>query len=454
MKPRLFGSSGIRGLANVDITTALAQRVGAALATMHEGGSTVVGRDPRVTGPMLESALLSGLAAGGADALALGLVPTPVTAWMIRETGSDAGVEISASHNPPQYNGLKVFNGDGMSFTNREQLELERILEEGACRLAPWDCVGGVEDVDAVEPYADALGEALDVSWDGGAACDLFSGATCVTAPRVFEELGVQVEFINAVPDGRFPAGDPEPNIETLRRLGGYMRARDISIGFGFDGDGDRMMPVGSDGAMLEPDRVLAAYAGYAVERSGGGVVVTHVGASMSVEDVVEAVGGRVVRTPVGDAFVTEAMMKHGAVFGGEPVGAWVFPEVHMCPDGVLSALKLLEALGETETTLEEFIGPTPTYPIGRAKLECPNHLKHETMKALSEGYMDSFKGVKDVSTVDGVRLEVEEGWALVRPSGTEPLIRVTVEGRSREDMEALMLRAKGLVKKVLGGLK
>ena len=124
MKPRLFGSSGIRGLANVEITTTLAQRVGAALATIHEGGSMVVGRDPRLTGPMLESALLSGLAAGGADALALGLVPTPVTAWMIRETGSDAGVEITASHNPPQYNGLKVFNGDGMSFTNREQLRL------------------------------------------------------------------------------------------------------------------------------------------------------------------------------------------------------------------------------------------------------------------------------------------------------------------------------------------
>ncbi len=454
MKPKLFGSSGIRGLANVEITTTLAQRVGAALATIHEGGGMVVGRDPRLTGPMLESALLSGLAAGGADALALGLVPTPVTAWMIRETGSDAGVEISASHNPPQYNGLKVFNGDGMSFTNREQLGLERILEEEAYRLAPWDCVGGVEDVDAVEPYADALGEALDVSWDGRVACDLFSGATCVTAPRVFEELSVPAEFINAVPDGRFPAGDPEPNAETLRRLGGYMRARDIPIGFGFDGDGDRMMPVGPGGAMVSPDRVLAAYAGYAVERSGGGVVVTHVGASMSVDDMVEAAGGRVVRTPVGDAFVTEAVAEHGAVFGGEPVGAWVIPEVHMCPDGVLSALKLLEALGETETTLEEFVGRAPTYPLGRAKLECPNALKGKAMAAISKRLADSVKGVREVSTVDGVRLKLESGWALIRPSGTEPLIRVTVEGRSREDMEALMERVKGLVKKVLGGLK
>jgi phosphoglucosamine mutase len=373
---------------------------------------------------------------------------------MVRETGSDAGVEISASHNPPQYNGLKVFDGDGMSFTIRKQLELERILEDGGYRLAPWDCVGGVEEVDAVEPYADALGEALDVSWDGGAACDLFSGATCVTAPRVFEELGVQAEFINAVPDGRFPAGDPEPNAETLRRLGGYMKARGVPIGFGFDGDGDRMMPVGSDGATVSPDRVLAAYAGYAVERSGGGVVVTHVGASMSVDDVVAAAGGRVVRTPVGDAFVTEAVAEHGAVFGGEPVGAWVFPEVHMCPDGVLSALKLLEALGETETTLDEFVERAPSYPIGRAKLECPNSLKGKAMASISEDYGYSLKGVREIGTVDGVRLELESGWVLIRPSGTEPFIRVTVEGRSRVDMEILMERAKDLVKKVLGGLK
>ncbi len=452
MKPRLFGSSGIRGLANVDITTTLAQRVGAALATIHDGGCTVVGRDTRLTGPMLEAALLSGLAAGGADVISLGLAPSPVTAWMVPETGSDAGVEITASHNPPRYNGLKVFNGDGVSLTLEEQLNLEKVLEEEAYRLAPWSHVGAVEEVDAIEHYVDALAEALDVMWGGKVACDLFSGATCVTAPTAFMELGVQAEFINAVPDGRFPAGDPEPNAETLQRLNGYMRARGASIGFGFDGDGDRMMPVGA-GGVADPDRVLAAIAGYAVERSGGGVAVTHVGASMCVDDAVEEAGGTVVRTPVGDAHVTEAVARHGAVFGGEPVGAWVFPDVHMCPDGVLSALKLLEALGEKDATLEEFMEPVPSYPIGRAKLECPDHLKEKVMEAVTEGYMDCINDVQEVSTVDGLRLELETGWALIRASGTEPLIRVTVEGRTREDVEALMEKSKSLVKKVLGGL-
>jgi len=173
----------------------------------------------------------------------------------------------------------------------------------------------------------------------------------------------------------------------------------------------------------------------------------------MCVDDAVEEVGGKVVRTPVGDSCVTEAVARRGAVFGGEPVGAWVFPEVHMCPDGVLSALKLLEALGEKDATLEEFVEPVPSYPLGRARLACPDPLKIKAMEAISEGCVDAFKDVRGVSRVDGVRLELEAGWTLIRPSGTEPLIRVTVEGRSREDMETLLEKSKNLVKKVLGGL-
>jgi phosphoglucosamine mutase len=454
LKPKLFGSSGIRGLANVEVTITLAQRVGATLATLHRGGAFVVGRDARTTGPMLEAALLSGIVSGGADALSVGLVPTPVAAWMIKETGSEAGVVITASHNPPDYNGLKVFNGRGMSLTNREQLELEAVLEREAYNLARWDEVGTVDQVDPVEPYLEAVSEALGELGDSKVACDLFSGATCTVAPAAFQEMGVEAEFINSVPDGAFPAGNPEPSPESLSRLGSYLRARDLDLGFGFDGDGDRMMPVDKGGAMVSPDRALAAYAGYVVERMGGGVVVTHVGASMNVDDMVEKAGGTVVRTPVGDAFITEAMEKHGAVFGGEPVGAWVMPEVHMCPDGVLSSLKLLEALEDTGLSLREFAERTPEYPLDRAKVECPNKHKQKAMELLAEEYRSVFGEVKGINTVDGVRLELEEGWVLIRPSGTEPLIRLTVEGRDSKKVRGLMEKGKSLVNKVLGGLK
>ncbi len=450
MKPKLFGSSGIRGLANIEITTTLAQRVGAALATIHEGGTSIIGRDARLTGPMLEAALTSGVNAAGGDVIQVGLVPTPVTAWMIKETGSDSGVAITASHNPPQYNGLKVFNKLGMSLTTEEQLQLEDVLEKEQYSWVDWNRVGSVEEVDAIDPYVDMLAEAIDIETERKVGLDCFCGATSTLAPAAFNEFPVSSKIINAVPDGKFPAGNPEPTSESLLRLGEYMKSTGCSIGFGFDGDGDRMMPVGIDGKMVSPDRALAAYAGYVVERNNGGTIVTHVGASMNVDDMVKKSGGKVVRTPVGDAFITEAMAKTEAVFGGEPVGAWVFPEHHMCPAGVMGALKILEALDYLDQTLEEFIQTAPTYPLDRAKMDCPNKEKPSAMQGIKEKYSDVFKEVESISAVDGVRLETPSGWVLIRPSGTEPIIRITVEGRTQEDVEKMMNQAQRLVKQVI----
>lgn len=453
MKPKLFGSSGIRGLANKGITTTLAQRVGAVIATMNQGGQVVVGYDARISGPILEMALTSGLNAAGADVLQVGLVPTPVTAWMIGETGSDAGVEVTASHNPPQYNGLKVFNREGMSLTIKEQLATEKVLMEEAYEWTQWDTIGTTIEVEAIEPYIEMLADSINIENEIMVAVDCFCGATSPLAPLAFGEFPLKSNIINAIPDGTFPAGTPEPSKESLMRLGRYMKALGCEVGFGFDGDGDRMMPVGADGFMVSPDRALAAYAGYAVENNGGGTVVTHVGASMNVDDMVREAGGKIVRTPVGDAFITEAMAKHGAVFGGEPVGAWVFPENHMCPAGVMGALKILEALEEREKSIEEFISAAPEYPLDRTKLECEDEQKPRAMTLIAEGYQNAYRNVDSVSTVDGVRLEMENGWVLIRPSGTEPLIRITVEGRTIEDVEDIMDRGRLLVKKVLGEL-
>jgi len=449
-KPRLFGSSGIRGLANIEITPTLSQRVGAVLATQHEGGTTIIGRDARTTGPMLEAALTSGVNAAGGDVVQVGLVPTPVVAWMIRESGSESGVAITASHNPPQYNGLKVFNGDGMSLTIEEQLSLEELLENMQYKWADWNNVGTAEEIDGIEPYVDMLAESIEIETERTVGLDCFCGATSTLAPSAFAEFPLNTKIINAVPDGKFPAGNPEPTEESLQRLGEYMRATGCEIGFGFDGDGDRMMPVGADGVMVSPDRALAAYAGYVVERNNGGTVVTHVGASMNVDEMVKAAGGKILRTPVGDAFITEAMMKNKAVFGGEPVGAWVFPEHHMCPAGVLGALKVLEALDYLDQTLEEFIESAPTYPLDRTKLDCPNQRKTSAMKDIASKYNDVFKDVESVSTVDGVRIETPDGWSLIRASGTEPLIRITVEGKTRIDVEKIMDKSRQLVKQVM----
>ncbi len=442
---RLFGSSGIRGVANVEITPLLAQRLGGALATIHEGGEVVVGRDARLTGPMLEAALSAGIASCGADAKLVGLLPTPVIAWLTRELETSAGVAISASHNPPEYNGLKVFNGRGMSLTEKEQKPVEELMQGGELDYSPWDGVGSAEPVDAAWMYLDAIEDSVGLGREWRIACDLFCGATSAIAADVFDAAGLKASLINGHADGHFPAGDPEPTTENLRRLGAYMRATGAEAGFGFDGDGDRMMAVDERGAPVSGDRLLAAYAGHVVERGGRGVVVTHVGASMCVEDAVEAAGGKVIRVRVGDAYITEEMEKRKAVFGGEPIGAWVLPEVHMCPDGILSALKLLEALEERGQTLSQFVEGIPEYPTRSEKVKVGD--RGRVMRLVEERYEEVFPNVQSVNRVDGLRIQMPGGWILIRASGTEPLIRLTAEGRDERATVSLLERGEKLVK-------
>lgn len=448
---RLFGSSGIRGLANVEVTPLLAQKVGAAIASQFEGGAILIGRDTRLSGEMLERALISGVVSCGFVAGTLGVVPTPAVAWLTKEMGAEAGVAISASHNPPQYNGLKIFDTTGMAYNVEQQERLEALIEGEEFITSSWNRVGSVEAMDAGRIYVDALVQLSEFSPDWDIVCDLFNGATCTVVPDLFELLGLNATLLNAQPDGHFPASNPEPNEESLARLGSMVRKMRARVGLGFDGDGDRMMAVDEKGRVPSPDRVLAAYARHLVKANGGGVVVTHVGASMCVEEAVEAAGGTVVRTKVGDVYISEAMVEHGAIFGGEPVGAWIHPDVHLCPDGILSALRLMTALESEGKTLSEFIDDIPEYPTLRGKVQCPNKEKKAAMESVLK-FGGEFGNVKDVSTVDGVRLQLEDGWVLIRPSGTEPIIRITVEGHERERAEHLLDTSSKFVEKVIGG--
>lgn len=448
---RLFGSSGIRGLVNIEVTPFLAQQVGAAIASQFEGGAILVGRDTRLSGEMLENALVSGIVSCGFVAGTLGVVPTPVVAWLTREMEAESGVSISASHNPPQYNGFKVFDTTGMAYTEEQQEKLEKTIEGGNFVYSSWNRVGRVEPMDARRLYVDAIAQEIGFTTEWKAACDLFNGATCTIAPEIFEEVGCEATLINAQPDGRFPAGNPEPNENSLTRVGRLVEAMGANIGFGFDGDGDRMMAVDEKGLVPGPDRVLAAYARHVVEKGGGGVVATHVGASMSVDEAVEGAGGSVVRTKVGDVNIAEAILAHNAVFGGEPVGAWIHPEVHLCPDGILSALKLMVALEEESKTLSELVADIPDYPTLRVKVDCPNNEKRRAMKDVSSGYEEEFGEVEEVSLVDGVRLKLKDGWVLIRPSGTEPIMRITVEAKELDRAQELLAASRRFVQDVLG---
>lgn len=452
MTSKLFGTSGIRGVANIEISPFLALKVGSALASQFDNGLITVGRDTRLTGEMLERALISGINSCGKDVKTLGVIPTPVLAFLTRELKAQVGVAICASHNPPEYNGFKLFDSTSMAYTEKQQRGLEEQMESGVYAVSNWDNVGTIKSIDAKRIYTESLVGKVKLNKEWIISCDLFNGATCTIASDVFEKFDCDVTMINSQPDGHFPAGNPEPTTHSLRPLSRIVKAIGAEIGFGFDGDGDRMLAVDGNGHIIAPDQILAAYSGHIVDRRGGGVVITHVGASMCVEEKVRNAGGRLIRTKVGDVSIAESVKKHEALFGGEPVGAWIHPEFHLCPDGILSALRLMEALEMEDKTLAEFVENVPKYHITRTKIECPKYRKTEVMSEILSRSKDVFSDIRSISTIDGVRLEFEEGWVLIRPSGTEPVIRITVEARNKKLTKSLMEQSKNFLIRILGG--
>ncbi len=445
---KLFGSSGVRGLANVDLTPLLACKIASAVATHAKAKRVVVAKDTRVSGDMIEDALVSGLLSCGVNVLLADRVPTPVCAYATKAFGADAGFMLTASHNPPQYNGIKVFNGNSLSYTDPEQDAVEKIVAQGNFGLADWRQLGGATTIDATEAYFKmALGTvSLRKPWH--VVVDPGCGAAFSVGPRLLKALGCKVTALNAQPDGYFPARKSEPNAETLMDLSKVVKALGADIGIAFDGDADRVAFVDENGVFVNFDRSLAAYGTYVLRRNGGGTIVTTIEASMCVETMAQKVGGKVVRTRVGDIYVSEAIQRLGGVFGGEPCGAWVNPQQHLCPDGPLSAALFLAALEEEAKTVSQFIGEVPEYITQRVNFTCKNDQKYRLIEQLGGILKAAFPDYMDYSTVDGARLALKNGWLLVRASGTEPLIRLTVEGESKQVAKDITAKATALIHK------
>ena len=448
VEQRLFGTSGIRGIFNVDLTPKLALDVGLALATYTNAGETVIGHDTRVSSPLLERSVVSGLLAGGSRVWRLGLTPAPVLAFLTRELKADAGVMITASHNPPEYNGIKLFNTDSTAYNEEEQKEIEKIINQKLFKRSGWQDIKTPISLDETHRYLEAIQKAVKLERLWRVVLDLGCGAACHVAPTLFRMLGCRVTAINSQPDGFFPGRSPAPEPETLQPLCEVVKQLHADIGIAYDGDGDRMVVIDEGGVLAPLDQTLAAYASYLVKKHKGGLAVTTVEASMCFEKMIEPLHGKVVRTRVGDVEVVTAVKKHKSVFGGEPCGAWIHPQHHYCPDGILSSVLLLKALEDENKNLSSFVSEVPLYPILREKLPCPNGAKSAVMKDLEKNLPTLYLEIKEKLTVDGVRLTLKNGWILVRASGTEPIIRITVEAEYVKEAENIMEKGLKHVKK------
>lgn len=428
----LFGSSGIRGLANTEITPALALKVGLAVGSLHQ--SAVIGRDPRTSGEMIEHAIISGLLSAGCNVTRVGMVSTPTLAFAARNY--DCGIMITASHNPPEYGGIKLWNRNGMAFDTPQQDEIESIIKEKKWKNVKWSDIGKVNQMDVIEDHAKMiLGKVGNASLK--VVVDCGCGAASTITPYVIRRMGCTVLTLNSQPDGFFPARNPEPIEKNLEMLKKATVAMGADLGIAHDGDADRMMAVDGSGRFLEGDKLLAFFGLRETRKS----IVVPVDTSIMVDDVLK--GRKVYRTRVGDVYVAEELKKRNAEFGGEPSGSWIFPGISLCPDGILAAAKLVEIV-EKEGRLDALIDELPTYPMIRGAVPCSNEKKKNAMDRITI----ALKKLGDVTDIDGIRVDTDNGWILVRPSGTEPKIRITAE--ARKGVEELYSNAQKLVRESL----
>jgi phosphoglucosamine mutase len=434
--PRLFGTDGVRGLANADLTAELA--LGVAVAAAHvltetAAGSrpvALVGRDPRASGEFLEAAVVAGLASAGVDVVRLGVLPTPAVAHLTAALGADLGVMLSASHNPMPDNGIKFFDRRGFKLADAVEDEIEQRVGETWARPTGAG-VGRIrEDPEAVSRYVEHLLAALPHPLDGlRVVVDSAHGAAARIAAQVLGKAGAEVLAIGAEPDGLninegCGSTHPQPLIDAVRRSG-------ADVGIAHDGDADRCVAVDADGGLVDGDAILAVCA-LAAREAGtlrGDAVVTTVMTNLGFKHAMAARGIRVVETPVGDRYVLEALLREGLSLGGEQSGHLVFLDHATTGDGVLTALQLLGRLAQTGLPLGKLAAVMTRLPQVLLNVRVPDRAAAMAAPAVA-------------AAVAAAEAELgSDGRVLVRPSGTEPLVRVMVEATTSELAESIARR-------------
>ncbi len=436
----VFGSSGVRGIVGEEITPSFVGSVAAAAGRALDAETVGIARDTRTSGRMLVDAAASRLAAAGCSVHRIGVVPTPGAQAYAERHGVPV-VMITASHNPPAYNGVKLIGADGIELPKRTLERIEDRLTDGGFDSVGYAEIGTSRSVEAIrETYVAELLERLDGTGVADAieradltvALDPGHGAGALTSPQFLRELGCRVVTLNAQPDGHFPGRDPEPIAENLGDLRGLVRSTGADLGIAHDGDGDRAIFVDERGHHIEGDASLAALA--AAELGKGDVAVSAVNVSQRLVDAAADAGAELELTPIGSTFIItrirELLEADARVpVAGEGNGGVLFPEFRIARDGAYTAAKFLGLVADRPASeiADEYGG----YVMVRRNVEYDSADERAAMLEAAEAYAESADA--ELTTLDGYRLDYGDAWALVRPSGTEPLIRLYAEARNEE---------------------
>jgi phosphomannomutase / phosphoglucomutase len=450
---RLFGTNGIREVVGGKMSAPFVTAVAGAIAREAPVGAPVlVGWDGRTSSEAFAAITSSTLALAGHRVLQLGVLPTPAVQYNIRPLGAQLAVMVTASHNPREFNGIKLIAADGLEAPRSLEEAVERNVAAGDGLAAPYDRQGSIHtDASGGSRYVHGILKAVDrariAARKYSVVLDCGNGASVVTSPTLLRHLGCRVVTLNGHLDGTFPGHLSEPTESNLSDLIRSVPAMGADVGIAHDGDADRAVFVEPDGRFVPGEKILALLAGNMVRRRGGGVVVTPVTSSQAVEDAVRSAGGEVVYTRVGSPVVTHEMQARQAVFGGEENGGLIFPEFQLARDGAMTAAAVLDLLAESGRTLSELIKGLPEYHLVKRKHPCPDDQK----APLLEAFRQTIPSGARVVDLDGIKLYQNDGWVLLRASGTEPIVRIFAESRDAKSAETLASQTLSWVEHALG---
>jgi phosphomannomutase/phosphoglucomutase len=429
---KLFGTNGVRGVVNKEMTSELALKLSMATGTYFKGADLTVGCDGRVSSPIFLDIVCAGLASVGCQVWKLGMITTPGLQFLTKDWGLKGGIMITASHNPPEYNGMKVMGNMGVELPHEEEMKIERIFFHSNWKLAHWDEIK--QPLPVAEKFSGYFKSILENvgpiprQANLKVLVDAANGVSVLSTPILIEKLGGTVTIVNGEIDGTFPGRMPEPTPEHLRKTSKLLPSLHAQFGVAHDGDGDRAVFLDEHGSVCWGDHTFALIVKDFLENYPGQKIVTPISSSMIIEEIAEKYGGEVVYTPVGSVYVSNLMLKIRAKLGGEENGG-IFYAPHVADrDGGITTAMIYRILAETKQPLSRLIGQLPKSYIVKDKMPCPDSIKAQVTEAIRD-----LPRKGKVLDIDGIKVWIPpRSWILIRPSGTEPIFRILAEAPTK----------------------
>jgi phosphomannomutase / phosphoglucomutase len=446
---KLFGTNGIRGIFGQDFTLEFIHDITLCIAKYFNEGPIIVGYDGRNTSPLITKLICSTLNYAGLDCNNAGLVPTPCLEFATKKLGYSGGIMITASHNPPQYNGIKPIAGDGVEISREDELVIENIYFNRKWNITSTKFGFLTTEDYIIEEYLKGIKSQVDSSKIKQkklkVVLDLGNGAQAVTAPKLCEDLGCQVITINEKIDGLFPGRGSEPTPENLSKLSDTVKKTNADFGIAFDGDGDRSIFCDNNGQILSGDKSALLFSKFILEKNPNATVVTCLNSGSSIEKITSIYNSTVIRTKVGSVEVSRKMATIKALVGFEENGGFMYGKHNEVRDGAMTMALAMDILAKTNKSMSDLICLLPPSFTTKTKISCSNEEAQKIINQLKKGFPNS-------DTTDGIKIVFDEqNWIMIRPSGTEPIIRVYAESSSQKKLDNLISEYLQKINSMLG---